>query len=106
MERILTCSSKFLSQAEKLELVNSIFTALPTFYMCTLKIPATIIKQIDIYIKHCLWRGNDINSKKALVAAWSMIVTPKPNRGLGVLKLEIQNETLLLKYLHKFFKQL
>jgi hypothetical protein len=32
-----------------------------------------------------------------------MIVKPKPNGGLGVLKLETQNEALLLKYLHKFY---
>jgi hypothetical protein len=66
IERRLTCSSKFLSQAGRLELVNSVFSALPTFFMCTLKIPASIIKHIDIYRKHCLWRGNDTNSKKNL----------------------------------------
>jgi hypothetical protein len=31
-----------------------------------------------------------------------MITKPKLNGGLGVLKLETQNEALLLKYLHKF----
>jgi hypothetical protein len=103
IERRLACSSKLLSQVGRLELVNSVFTVLPTFYMYTLKIPATIITQIDIYRKHCLWRGNGINSKKAPLAAWSMIVKPKPNGGLGVLKLETHNEALLLKYLHKFF---
>ena len=95
IERRLACSSKFLSQAGRLELVNLVFTALPTFYMYTLKIPATIVKQIDIYRKHYIWRGNDINSKKAPLAAWSMIVKPKSNGGLGVLKLETTNEALL-----------
>jgi hypothetical protein len=32
--------------------------------MCTLKLPATVIKQIDNYIRHCLWRGAYINDKK------------------------------------------
>ena len=32
-----------------------------------------------------------------------MITKPKCNGGLGVLKLETQNEALLLKYLHKFY---
>jgi hypothetical protein len=103
IEKRLSCTSNFLSQAGRLELVNSVFSSLPTFFMCTLKIPVTTIKQIDIYRKHCLWRGNDMNSKKPLLAAWSMITKPKDSGGLGVIKLETQNEALLLKYLHKFY---
>jgi hypothetical protein len=37
--------------------------------MCSIKIPVTIIKQIDKYRRHCLWRGGDINSKKPLLTA-------------------------------------
>jgi hypothetical protein len=73
IEKRLSCSSNFLSQAGRLELVNSVFSALPTFFMCTLKIPKSIIKQIDIYRKHCLWRGNDTSSKKPPLVAWSTI---------------------------------
>jgi hypothetical protein len=71
--------------------------------MCTLKIPKTIIKQIDIYRKHCLWRGTDTGSKKPPLVAWSTVTQRKVNGGLGVLRLETQNDVLLLKFLHKFF---
>jgi hypothetical protein len=84
-------------------LVNSVFSTLPTSLMCTLKIPVATIKQIDAYRKHCLWRGNDVNSKKPPLAAWNMITQPKSSEGLGVVRLETHNESLLLKYLHKFF---
>jgi hypothetical protein len=103
IEKRLSCTSNFLSQAGRLELVNSVFSSLPAFFMCMLKIPVTKIKQIDIYKKHCLWRGNDMNSKKPPLAAWNMITKPKDSGGLGVIKLETQNEALLLKYLHKFY---
>jgi hypothetical protein len=93
----------FLSQAGRLELVNSVFTALPTFFMCTLKIPKSIIKQIDIYRKHCLWRGNGTSSKKLPLVAWSTVTQRKVNGGLGVLRLETQNDVLLLKFFYKFF---
>jgi hypothetical protein len=102
IEKRLSCSSNFLSQAGRLELVNSLFTALPTFFMCTLKIPKSIIKQIDIYMKHCLWRGNDTSSKKSPLVAWSTVTQRKVNGGLGVLRLETQNDALLLKFFHKF----
>lgn len=106
IERTLTCTSLFLSQVEKLELVISMFSALPTFYMCTLKITAMVVKQMDMYRKHCLWRGNDINAKKPPLAAWSMIAKPKSKGGLGVIKFETQNDTLLMKYLNKLYNNL
>jgi hypothetical protein len=105
IQKRLSCSSNFLSQAGCLELVNSVFSALSTFFMCTLKIPKTIIKEIDIFRKHCLWRGNDINSKKPPLIAWNAVTQRKVNGGLGVLRLETQNEALLIKFLHKFFNR-
>ena len=38
----------------RLILVSSVFSALPTFYMCSLNIPPQVIKQIDVYRKHSL----------------------------------------------------
>jgi hypothetical protein len=103
IEKRLSCTSNFLSRAGRLELVNSIFSALPTFFMCTLKILSSIIKQIDIYRKHCLWRGDDTSSKKSPLVAWSTITKQKVSGGLGVIRLETQNDALLLKFFHNFF---
>lgn len=55
IERRLSGISKFLSYNRRLTLLNSVFSALPTFYMCSLKVPPQVIKQIDIFRKHCLW---------------------------------------------------
>jgi hypothetical protein len=44
-----------------------------------------------------------MNSKKPPLVAWNRITRPKDGGGLGVIRLETQNEALLLKYLHKFF---
>jgi hypothetical protein len=105
IERRLTSTSMFLNQAGKLEMVNSFLTALPTFHMCTLKLPPPVVKQIDKYRKHCLWRGADLNEKTPL-AAWNRVTSPKSEGGLGVLKISIQNDALLLKNYHKFFNRL
>jgi hypothetical protein len=43
--------------------VNSALSALPTFYRCSLKIPPQIIKQIDVYRKHC-WNNGEIHRKE------------------------------------------
>jgi hypothetical protein len=104
-ERRLSGISSFLTLAGRLQLTNAVFSALPTFYMCSLLLPKSIIKQIDKYRKHCLWRGSDINSKTPPKAAWDLVCIPKDEGGLGVLNLEKQNRALLSKSLHKFFNR-
>jgi hypothetical protein len=86
-------------------MTNAVLSALPTFHLCTFKMHKTVLHQIDKYRKHCLWRGADINAKTPPKAAWDSVCLPKSEGGLGVLQLEIHNEALLLKNLHKFFNK-
>lgn len=86
-------------------MVNLVISSFPTFMMWSMKIPLTVIKQIDPYRKHCLWRGLDINSKKPPKAAWKMVWLPKEEGGLGVIDLRVRNEALLLRNLNKFFNR-
>jgi hypothetical protein len=81
-ERRLVAFSPFLNEAGRLQLTNSILTALPMFAMSTYLLPKTIVHQIDKFRKHCLWRGSDINSKKPPKAAWTMCCLPKEEGGL------------------------
>jgi hypothetical protein len=105
IERRLASTSIFLSQADRLQMVNAVFSSLPTYYMCTLKLPKTVIKQIDKLRRHCLRRGADINAKKPPQVDWKSVCRPKTQGGLGVINLEWQNKALLMKCLHKFFNR-
>lgn len=105
IERRLTSCSNFLSQEGKLEMVNTVLTSISTYYVCTLKLPCAVIKQINAYRRHCLYRGSKVNNTKAPKAAWNMVCKPKSEGDLGVLNLRVQNEALLLKNLHKFFNK-
>ena len=73
--------------------------------MCTIKLPAGVIENIDRIRKQCLWRGNDRTKKGGCLAAWPMIMKPKLKGGLGVINLRLQNDALLLKQLHKFYNK-
>ena len=68
-ERRLSSVSSFLSQAGRFQMTNVVLSALPTYTMSTYLLPKTVIKQIDKYRKHCLWRGSDIDARKPPKAA-------------------------------------
>jgi exonuclease III len=101
----LTGLSSMLSQAGRLELTNAVLSALPTFYLCSLELPKSVIKHIDKFRKNCLWQGGEINAREPPKAAWKMVCAAKKDGGLGVINLERQNEALLMKNLHKFFNR-
>jgi hypothetical protein len=71
-ERRLVSTSLFLSQAGKLRITNSVFTSLPTFYMSTFQLHASVREQVDKFRKHCLWRGvrTAIESMPKLPGQW------------------------------------
>jgi hypothetical protein len=104
-ERRLASFSTFLSQAGRLKMTNVVLSSLPTFYLCTFKLQETVIKQIDKFRKHCLWRGSDLNTKTPPKAAWDLVCLPKNEGGLGVIRLQTHNEPLVLKNLHKFYNK-
>ena len=102
-ERRLSGFSRLLSYDGWLILVNSVLTALPTFYMCSLKLPPQVVKQIDKYRKHCLWSKGDINRKGSCLVAWETACKAKNKGGLGIIDIEKQNDALLMKHLNNFY---
>lgn len=64
IEMRFSASARFLSYAGRVQLVNSILSSLPTYYMCTLKLPIAVIEAIYKYRKNCLWRDSDFKKKE------------------------------------------
>ena len=71
--------------------------------MCTIKLPAGVIENIDRAKKQCLWRGNNQANRGGNLVAWQNVQLPMTKGGLGVINLRLQNDALLLKQLHKFY---
>lgn len=105
IEKRMSGISKFLSYHGRLIMVNSVLSTLPTFYMCTLKLLPQVIKQIDCYRKHCLWSNGEINRKGKCLVAWEVACKPKEQGGLGIIDIESQNNSLLMKHLDKFYNK-
>jgi hypothetical protein len=49
IERRLTATSNFHTKIGRFEMVDSVLSAVPTFYMGKIKLPPTVIKYIDKY---------------------------------------------------------
>jgi hypothetical protein len=74
--------------------------------MCSIHINPKILEHVEKIRRHCLWNKKTEDGEKSnSLAAWDMVCKPKKKGGLGILNLRIQNEGLLLKYLHKFYNK-
>jgi len=73
VERRLSASSRFLAYLGRLQLISSVLSSLPTYYMCTLKLPTSVITQLNMFRKRCFWRGSDIERKGYNLAAWDLV---------------------------------
>jgi hypothetical protein len=94
-----------LSYHGRLLLVNSVFSAMPTYYMCSFLLSPKVVEQIDKYRKHCLWNMGDINKKGKCLAAWETTCRTKKEGGLGIIDIKKQNKALLMRFLHKFYNR-
>jgi hypothetical protein len=67
LEKNLMDISSFLTMVGRLTLVNSVFSAIPTFCLCSLKIPVETLTQIDNYRKHVLWHRGNLTKKNVAI---------------------------------------
>ena len=81
LERRLTASSCMLYQGSQLQLLTSVLTSMPIYFLCSMQLPPGIIKQLDKIFRQCLWRGRSDAPKKSL-AAWDLVWRPKEQGGL------------------------
>src|SRR6266540_4000229 len=105
IERSLLVMSSLLSYLGRLQRVNSVISTIPTYAMCTLKLPVVVTNYVDRIMKQCLWRRADINKKGGNLASWDKVCKPINKGGLGVINLTLQNDALLLKHLDKFYNK-
>jgi hypothetical protein len=74
--------------------------------MCSIQIPPKILEHIEKLRRHCLWNKKTEEGEKCFsLIAWDKVCRPKKKGRVGVRNLKIQNEALLLKYLHKFYNK-
>jgi hypothetical protein len=76
-ERRLRSISSILTQAGKLQLVNSVLSSLPTYTMCTVQVLVAVFEYIEKAQTHCMWRKSDSNARSQPLVAWKKCTRPK-----------------------------
>ncbi|CAK8568638.1 unnamed protein product [Lathyrus sativus] len=98
VSRIRHWSSKLLSYAGRLQLINSTIAAIATCWMSYLPFPKHVIKTIKSICMTFLWTGSDVKSRKSPIA-WKNVCKPRRKGGLDVLDLSDWNSVCLTKLL-------
>lgn len=79
-------------------MLNNCLSNVSLYMLSIYPIPKSIIRTVDIFRKRLLWQGGH-QSKKFHLVKWSSVCSPKSQGGLGVLNLELMNDSLLTKWL-------
>ena len=82
VERRLCGIVDFLNYGGKLQLVKSVLSSLPIYYMSCFDLPVTIKEQLIKYMRQCLWRKktSDVQARGTALVAWKKVCRPK-NQG-------------------------
>ena len=103
--RILSWTSKFLSYAGRIQLVQSVIAGIQNYWAGMFMLPKSVIKQVEMLMRRFLWSGGIDKSHGAKVA-WDTVCTPKKEGGLGFKNLNLLNTVLNLKHIWKLFSPL
>lgn len=88
--------SKLLNIAGRKELVRSVLSALPTYFMTALKVPNKFIKDLDKHRKNFLLAGSEELPCKI---SWLKVTRPVNYGGLGLHNLKCFSRALRLRWL-------
>lgn len=94
---------RLLSRGGRLQLINSVLSSIPVYFMSSFLLPKWVINRLDKIQRRFLWGESDTKKGISLMA-WSEICVPKINGGMGVTNLLIRNYSLLLRWWWRLYR--
>lgn len=96
---------KLISRGGRLQLVNSVLSAIPIYFMACFRFPKWVLKRIDKIRRVFLWGKSDGNSSGISLLNWEAVCVPTKWGGLGVADLELRNISLLLRWWWRLYSE-
>lgn len=98
LAKLPSYKANMLSHAARLELIRSVFSAIPVYYMSNILFTKKFIAKLTAIIRNFWWTGirKDSSSRSLCLRAWKDICTSKQEGGLGIRNLQAMNQGLVL----------
>jgi mannosylglycoprotein endo-beta-mannosidase len=96
--RLPLWKGRFLNKADRLKLVNSVLSSMPTYFLTIFAIKKWAFNKLDRIRRGFLWKGTSAGGEHCLVR-WTKVKRPKCFGGLGILDLERFSVALRLRWL-------
>jgi mannosylglycoprotein endo-beta-mannosidase len=96
--KLSTYKADKFSHAARLELIKSVFSSIPVYYMSNILFTNFFIAKLTAIIRTFWWTSirEDSNSKSLCLRAWKDICAPKKEGGLGIRNLQAVSQGLIL----------
>ncbi|XP_050227618.1 uncharacterized protein LOC126677173 [Mercurialis annua] len=98
--QLSTWRGNLLSPTGRLTLIKSVLCSISVYFLCTFRIPQSVVVSLERIISRFLWTGNS-NSKGFSKVAWPDVCIPYSSGGLNITPLHIKNQCLLMKWIWK-----
>lgn len=96
--RLTSWKLRYISTGDRLSLINSILSTIPTYGMSVFKLPKWVIHDIDKIRRDFLWNTKESAHSKCRLVVWPWVCKTKNQKGWGVLNLRDFNYALLGKW--------
>ncbi|XP_062100443.1 uncharacterized protein LOC133806345 [Humulus lupulus] len=96
--KLFSWSSKHLSYAGHLLLIQTVLSGLRNYWMSIFTLPQSIIKEVEKLCRQFLWGASGTRCKFHL-ASWNQVCLPKVYGGLGLRDGTSWNKALLARYI-------
>jgi hypothetical protein len=95
--RFRSWGNRYVSLGGRILIINSVFNAIPIFYLSFMKAPTLVLKKIVRIQREFLWGGLK-GGRKLCWVSWKEICKPRSQGGLGVREVGKATISLLIKW--------
>lgn len=89
---------KLISRGGRLQLIKSVLSAIPVYFMMSFQLPNWVILKIDRLCRQFLWGRSNSERRGVHLINWEAVTTPVKWGGFGVIDLRLQNRALLMQW--------